>query len=92
MKPRLRLPGGLPRLPDPTGVDTTNPEAVRSFLVSLTSTISTQLQRRPPMGTSQASRMFTAPDGKVWAVSVAEDGTVVSEPLGSTQDKELPPV
>ncbi|MET1020145.1 MAG: hypothetical protein ABWX62_09190 [Microterricola sp.] len=92
MKPRRALSVGIPRLPDPTGVDTSNPEAIRSFLVSLTSTVATQLQRRPPLGTSQDKRMFTAPDGKVWAVSVDETGAVISEPVGSTQPKAMPPV
>lgn len=92
MKPRPTLPGGVPRLPDPTGVDFTDAEATRSFLVSLTSTIATQLQRRPPLGTSQDARMFTAPDGKIWKVSVDEEGNFVSEPMGSTQPKAMPPV
>jgi len=80
-----------PRLPDPTGLDVKDPEAIRSFLVSLTSTLATQLQRRPPLGTTQPSRMFTAPDGTVFKVKVENDGTIVSEPLGSTNSNALPP-
>lgn len=91
MRPLNSLPTPPPRLPDPTKVDTANPNEVRDFLSSLTSTLVTQLQRRPPLGTSQGSRMFTAPNGTVYAVKVRDDGTVYSEPLGSTNIKTMPP-
>jgi hypothetical protein len=92
MKSMNALPTPGPRLPDPTRIDTANPDEVRDYLASLTSTLMTQLQRRPPVGTTQGSRMFTAPNGTVYAVKVRNDGTVYAEPLGSTNANVLPPV
>ena len=91
MKNVNALPTPPPRLPDPTDLDMQDPEKLRGFLTSLTSTLATQLQRRPPLGSTQGSRMWTAPDGTVYAVKVANDGTIFSEPLGSTNIKAVPP-
>ena len=92
MKSRASLPVGVPRLPDPSGVDVTDANAMRGFLASLTSALVTHLAQRPAIGTAQDSRIFRSPDGKHWAVSVADDGTVTADPLGSTQVLPVPPI
>ena len=91
MKPRSSLPSGLPRLPDPTNVDAGSAEALRGFLISLTSSLQQQLRLRPTANTAQAQRLFTSPNGTTFAVTVEDDGTVTATDIGSTQDKALPP-
>jgi hypothetical protein len=91
MKSQRALPPQTPRLPDPEGVDLTDADQLRKYLATFASAIASHLQQRPMAGTSQPSRMFTAPDGKVWAVSVDETGNFVSEPIGSTNQKVVPP-
>lgn len=91
MKQRSSLPPAHARLPDPSNVDMSDGTAVRGFLTSLTSALIGHLNQRPPAGTAQDSRIFKAPDGKNWMVSVAVDGTLVSEPVGSVQDSPVPP-
>lgn len=90
MKPRATLPPPSPTLPSPTGIDPANPESVRGFLVALTSAVQQHLAERPSAQSAQESRLFLSPNGTVYTVSVADDGTLAATPLGSVQGEPLP--
>jgi len=90
MKPRATLPPPVPTMPSPAGLDLTNPESLRGYLTSLALAVQGHLADRPPKATAQESRLFVSPDGKTWAVSIADDGTFVANPVGSTQGLPLP--
>lgn len=88
--PRL-MPPSMPRLPDPSGVDVTNPLALQEYLTLLTSSLSKHLQQRPTPQTASQGRLMQSPSGKTFNLTVNDDGTIIATPFGTAQDAIVPP-
>lgn len=85
------VPVPPPRMPNAADVDVTNPEEMRDFLLRLTSSVQRHLAARPANSTAIEGRLFKAPDGKVYTLSVNSAGAVAVTPFGSAQTKPVPP-
>jgi hypothetical protein len=87
--PNLLPPAG-PRLPDPQGVDLSDPSALREYLTMLTSAISKHLGQRPPPTQATQGALVQSPNGSTFRIKVADDGTLTAQPFGSAQDQPVP--
>jgi len=71
------VPPPQPRLPDPTTVDFTDPAKTREFMAQMVSSVAKELNARGADTTPKGERLFTAPDGSIYRMSVDNAGAPV---------------
>lgn len=89
--PRI-MPPSIPRLPDPGGIDVTDPVALKEYLVLLTSSVSKHLMQRAPMNAAINNRLMLTESGKTYKLVVTDAGVVEAQPFGSAEDQIVPPL
>jgi len=85
------LAPSIPRLPDPSGLDMKDGEAVREYLTVLTSSLTKHLAQRPTPNQASSGLILKGEDGKNYRVRVDASGALISEPLGTVNPAPVPP-
>lgn len=85
------MPPSIPRLPQPTEVDVTDPEALKNYLTILTAALSKHIAQRAPTNAALPERLLLSPNGRTFGLRVTDAGVVEVVPFGSAEDATVPP-